>query len=548
MNRNDDIERVLELWFTEGPRHMPDRLFDATFERIERLPKRRLADLQSRLPAMNLNLRLAAAAALVVALVGAGFIAMNGIPSVGNQPSPSPTTEPTVTGAALQSWWSAVGDRDSPADWGPTDNTFQIDATGLAIEQTHGNVLSSWSLIDGGSRLVLRWEREVLGSVPSNQRWGCYVGDEGVYSVRFAEGGARMTLGLVSDPCAPRAAFVAGEWIRCGTSCGDEVTANAEATPSSTAIPAPTAVPTLGDDSFPTASDLRGHWTAAEPRPIDNGTGTATWEMVFDPLSFEAGGTGHTVTGPWFINEPGTLSIALWSQPTNWGCAAGDQGLYDIRINGDHLTVSVRTDVCSVRPAMLVGNWTRTPPGQLASARRTLTTFRPFGAGTTGRMSTTIPAQLLSGEGEAGVALSNPFAWSGIAQGIVIDSRVTLVAQPSGCANDLAGVGRDPAAVVDWLATNASLLMTDPIPVTVGEVSGLMVDASRNPNTKAGCDATDPPLDIWIYKVMPDVKSRWIFLDRGDGQSIFIRLDTPSTTLAAEDGPMAIVNDFEFIR
>ena len=70
MTRNDDIERVLQQWFTEGPRHMSDRLFDGTFERIERLPKRRLAGLGMRLPAMNLNIRLAAAAAVVVALVG----------------------------------------------------------------------------------------------------------------------------------------------------------------------------------------------------------------------------------------------------------------------------------------------------------------------------------------------------------------------------------------------------------------------------------------------------------------------------------------------
>lgn len=246
MTRNDDIERVLEQWFRDGPRHMSDRLFDGTLDRIERLPRGRLADLQSRWPAMNLNVRFAAAAALVIAVAGAGLYVLNRAPSFGSQP----TRDVAEVRAALQSWWSAVGDRLSPADWGPTDNTFEIDATGLGIEQAHGNVLSSWSLTDGGGRLVLTWEREVLGSVPTDQRWRCQVGDEGVYTVGLAEGDRKLTLGLVSDPCAPRAVFLAGDWTRCPTvskyTCpgviddGPSPDGNAAAS----AAPAPTGQPT----------------------------------------------------------------------------------------------------------------------------------------------------------------------------------------------------------------------------------------------------------------------------------------------------------------
>ncbi|MGZ5214628.1 MAG: hypothetical protein ACXWEN_12880, partial [Actinomycetota bacterium] len=169
MTRNDDIERVLEQWFTEGPRHMSDRLFDGTLERIDRLPRGRLADLQSRLHVMNLNVRLAAAAAVVILLAGIGFTVFDRGPGIGSTPSPAPTTNSAEVAAMLQSWWEAVGDRVSPGDWGPTDNSFNIDPTRLGIEQLHGNVLSSWSLIDGGSRLVVRWEREVIGSVPTHQ-------------------------------------------------------------------------------------------------------------------------------------------------------------------------------------------------------------------------------------------------------------------------------------------------------------------------------------------------------------------------------------------
>ena len=40
MTRDQDIERVLERWFTEGPTQMPDRLFEYV-DHIDRLPQRR---------------------------------------------------------------------------------------------------------------------------------------------------------------------------------------------------------------------------------------------------------------------------------------------------------------------------------------------------------------------------------------------------------------------------------------------------------------------------------------------------------------------------
>ena len=48
MTRPRDIERVLEAWFLDGPSHMPDRLFDAVLDRVERVPQRRLARLSLR--------------------------------------------------------------------------------------------------------------------------------------------------------------------------------------------------------------------------------------------------------------------------------------------------------------------------------------------------------------------------------------------------------------------------------------------------------------------------------------------------------------------
>ena len=61
MTRDQDIERVLERWFTEGPTQMPDRLFEFV-DHIDRLPQRHRARLQTRFVAMNSTLRIAAAA------------------------------------------------------------------------------------------------------------------------------------------------------------------------------------------------------------------------------------------------------------------------------------------------------------------------------------------------------------------------------------------------------------------------------------------------------------------------------------------------------
>jgi hypothetical protein len=96
MNRERDIERVLDAWLQPGPTVMPDRLFDDVLERIERQPQRRLARLQLRITTMRPITLFAAAAAIAVAL-GAGIILL-GRPSTSDvgAPTTSPTTSPTT--------------------------------------------------------------------------------------------------------------------------------------------------------------------------------------------------------------------------------------------------------------------------------------------------------------------------------------------------------------------------------------------------------------------------------------------------------------------
>ncbi len=216
MTREQDIERVLDQWFAEGPTQMPSRFLDDTLERIDRAPQHRLARLQTRLPTMTVTARRAAVAAVMVIAIGAGagVVVMTRAPGVGGQPTPTSSPDATATVPALQSLWEAVGDRQSPGDWGVDDNSFNIDSTGLRIEQVHGDVLSTLSLTDGGTRIVLTFRHGITGPAPTNQQWPCQVGDEGIYTVRLTADGRTLTLGLVSDPCVPRAAFLPGDWTR----------------------------------------------------------------------------------------------------------------------------------------------------------------------------------------------------------------------------------------------------------------------------------------------------------------------------------------------
>ena len=42
MNGQQDIERTLDAWFVDGPSVMPDRLFDAVLDQVERTGGNRL--------------------------------------------------------------------------------------------------------------------------------------------------------------------------------------------------------------------------------------------------------------------------------------------------------------------------------------------------------------------------------------------------------------------------------------------------------------------------------------------------------------------------
>jgi len=95
MTRDRDIERVLDHWLTDGINEMPDRVYQSIFDRVERQPQARAPRLLRRLPQMNGSLRwiAAAAAAILIAVVGFAVFGRVSGPGVGSPArlSPSPT-------------------------------------------------------------------------------------------------------------------------------------------------------------------------------------------------------------------------------------------------------------------------------------------------------------------------------------------------------------------------------------------------------------------------------------------------------------------------
>jgi len=100
MTRDGEIERVLDVWFTDGPTQMPDRLFSEVFRAVDRQPQRRLA----RLPLRSLDMtlpRIAALGAAALLLIAAFALSLGAGRAPTPTPAPSPTATPVPSAASL---------------------------------------------------------------------------------------------------------------------------------------------------------------------------------------------------------------------------------------------------------------------------------------------------------------------------------------------------------------------------------------------------------------------------------------------------------------
>jgi len=225
MTRDNDIERVLEHWFGEGPTRMPDRVLVTVTERIDGLPKRRFGRLLPRFDAMTAGTRLAAIAAAIVVAVGGGAAILTRFPSVGTTPSPTASASPSAgpgspLPSALYATWASFGLRQIPDGNGGSHSVrvdLTIGPTTVKIPSFKADIISSASLI-GTDTIALR-----TVSLPTS--WGCQAGDEGTYTFALLtdRGGEYLTLSDARDACSARVHILvgagSGTWDR--TEMGD---------------------------------------------------------------------------------------------------------------------------------------------------------------------------------------------------------------------------------------------------------------------------------------------------------------------------------------
>jgi hypothetical protein len=113
MTHERDLERLLDVWFDDGPASAPDRVVDIVTDRIGRQAQRPVWRLDWRRYAMNTNVKIAAALVAVIAIAVVGYNLLPGTsPGIGG-PAPSATpTLPTVPSPTLAArpWWLAGTD------------------------------------------------------------------------------------------------------------------------------------------------------------------------------------------------------------------------------------------------------------------------------------------------------------------------------------------------------------------------------------------------------------------------------------------------------
>jgi hypothetical protein len=102
MSTDRDTTRIVRSWLEEGPSALPDRVLDAVLDQLPATSQRRPWWPARRFSEMNnaLKLVIAAAAVVVVALVGINLLPRTGGIVAG--PGPSPTPIPSQSGPPMQ--------------------------------------------------------------------------------------------------------------------------------------------------------------------------------------------------------------------------------------------------------------------------------------------------------------------------------------------------------------------------------------------------------------------------------------------------------------
>ena len=225
MTDDRSLERAARSWLEAGPTQAPDRAVEAALLRIQTTPQERDLRIPWRLPKMSTPARVAAAAVIGVLAIGGAFylISPNGRSSVG-VPGPTPAASPSVSATASPS--ASLTAAAAPArSWGDWQATSQGAIAGLFGANEHIQLSIDWQ--DG----LHTWIQTTLGNqvlksetvqAPAGEidllatgadTIGCGAGDLGRYGWSRSADGLFLTLTLVDDTCANRAAAMARTWV-----------------------------------------------------------------------------------------------------------------------------------------------------------------------------------------------------------------------------------------------------------------------------------------------------------------------------------------------
>ena len=303
MKRQADIDRTLEVFFLDGPSVMPDRLFEAVLDRVERVPQRPLARLLLRFNDMPSTLRWVAAAAAAVLVVGVGFAALGRTsePGPGTTPSPSASASPDATGAPgaelpLSLRHPFLGPVRN-VDGLPAGNVSQLEFTGRSFVYHNGTseLLRSVVGIDGDELVV----RSGTNSV------GCDPGTEGRYRLSASPQGSTRTIEPGNDDCPTRLAAIEGTWQRSDCHNPDNWCLGI--------VEAGTYQSQYFDPDAPTNDEARPDFGALTWTVPDGWANSADWPSMFEIMRaamYDAGGVNEGAIVPDVITLLGRPAAA----------------------------------------------------------------------------------------------------------------------------------------------------------------------------------------------------------------------------------------------
>ena len=159
MTHDRDIDRLLDLWLIDGPTQVADRVILDASKRIDHQPQRPAWRFLWRPTPMNGSLRLmaAAAAAILIAVVGFAAFGRMSAPGIGSpgSPSPSPTASRPPAG--------------TPGELVPGDHAaFYFDPLGTGGTQTMSFTVPAGWVESGDAGIEYRLRRAVDGPDTTN--------------------------------------------------------------------------------------------------------------------------------------------------------------------------------------------------------------------------------------------------------------------------------------------------------------------------------------------------------------------------------------------